>query len=415
MLTRSRFVLLISLAGIGCGKSTPPTPSQIFVYWDTNEEVDVLLPNGTTAKLVPPYDPNGQMCILRDGSGRFTTGYNPTLPNQHNPGSMKPYKNPPVGESLWNKDGSFDKTVSVPGKYALPGSSLGGDIPPDLSSTFCTDGVTITSSCTQSNCPHGCAGTFNNNASFTGCAIDSKGNLFAADIGQSQGQTSSPDQGRVIEWFAPDFTTFCIIAGPTKDGDGPHHVNGTGGLHNPGTFTVDPSDNLYVPETGAGRVIKFDQATLPKSAADCGPDGILSPWAPHTTFVQSGIPGGIAWDPTCNCFAVSNILASPRNEPLVSWFDMTGQSVDAKTPIPTAKLSPFGIAVAPSGDVYFADIGLKCDVGGCDTVDGEGAIYKVTMTGGQPSAPAKIAGGLYFPIGVTVCDTAKQTCPQPAP
>ena len=62
-----------------------------FVYSDFNEEEDFLhVPSGQSGQLIPPWDPNGQMCIVPDHSGRFVVGYNPTLPSQHNPGSLLP-------------------------------------------------------------------------------------------------------------------------------------------------------------------------------------------------------------------------------------------------------------------------------------------------------------------------------------
>ncbi len=98
-------VVVLAVLGAGCGYLAqtghrPPRSRdhRYFVYWDQNEEQDALsMPSGRIAQLIPPWDPNGQMCIVPDGSGRFVVGYNPTLPSQHNPGGLKPYKQPPVG------------------------------------------------------------------------------------------------------------------------------------------------------------------------------------------------------------------------------------------------------------------------------------------------------------------------------
>ncbi len=406
----SRYATLLFVATVfGCGK---PLPS---IYWDTNEEEDTLLSTGKVGQIVPPYDTNGQMCLFPDGTGRFVTGYNPTLPNQNNPGSAKPYMNPPIGEAVWDKHGNFTgQTIAVPGSYAMPGSTIGGDIPPDTTDTFCTN-ATTTGPCTTANCPTGtCSGTFNDNGSFTGCAFDSHGNLFAADIGQGQGSSSSPDQGRIIEWFPPDYTSYCIIIGPTQGGDGSHHVNGTGGLRNPGTMTVDPDDNLYVPESGATRILKFDHASLPQNAQACGSDGLLTPSAPYTVLTPTtGVPAGVAWDPTCKCLAVTNIVAGFLGGPLIAWYDTSGNPMHGRGPVPNGKFNPFGVAVTPTGDVYFADIALVCDSNGCNPGDKAGGIYKVTFTNNSASAPEAIDTGLDFPIGVTVCDPSKQTCPEP--
>src|SRR5947209_10475944 len=70
--------------------SAPASPSargqhaRYNVYWDQNEEEDFLsMPSAHASRLIPPWDPNGQMCVLPDRSGRFIVGYNPTLPSQH--------------------------------------------------------------------------------------------------------------------------------------------------------------------------------------------------------------------------------------------------------------------------------------------------------------------------------------------
>ncbi len=419
--------------------STPtPTPG-VFVYWDQNEEEDAIAPGGHPVQLVAPWDPNGQMCIFPDSSsraGQFVTGYNPTLPSQHNLGGTLPYKNPPVGMAVWDRHGNFTgQTIYVPGPYALPGTDahgdplLGGDIPPDEGSTFCTDGVTTGHCTTDAECLPGshCSGTFNNNGSFTGCAFDSKGDLFAADIGQSQGSTPLP-QGRIIEWFPPDYTSYCIIIGPTALGDGPHHVNGTGGLRNPGTMAVDPEDNLYVPETGASRVLRFDHSVLPNSAAECGADGLLSPSANYSAFITGiGPVAGIALDPSCstdtqNCWAVSNILAGSGlgNFNTIYWFvaaadDTSAMPFAGKGPVPPGDFTAFGLSVAPAGDVYFVSTGLTCTFNpiNCDTVDDGGALYHVTFTNGVPSVPEKIASGLNFPVSATTCDASEHICPEP--
>lgn len=102
------------------------------------------------------------MCVFPDGSGRFVTGYNPTLPSQHNPGSQKPIMNPPVGEAVWGRHGRFSgQTIYVPGPYTNPGSHVGGDIPPDQAA----------------------GNAFNDHGTFTGCSFDRHANLLAVDLG----------------------------------------------------------------------------------------------------------------------------------------------------------------------------------------------------------------------------------------
>src|ERR1700730_17891165 len=127
----------------GCSSATSSHPANrlgglagragYLGYWDHNEEVDFLSqPTRHLGQLFPPWDLNGQMCVLPDGSGRFVGGLDPTVPSQHNPGGLRPYKQPAIGEELNNRDGSYSgRVLYVPGPYKLPGQSIGDDTPPD--------------------------------------------------------------------------------------------------------------------------------------------------------------------------------------------------------------------------------------------------------------------------------------------
>jgi len=372
---------------------TPVPSPQIYVYWDQNEEQDALTPDGQLAQLVTPWDPNGQMAIFPDESGRFVIPYDPTLPSQHNPGSFRPVKYPPIGIAVYDRLGNFTgQTIFVPGPYA------GGDVPPTAS------------------------GIYNDNGTYAGCIFDAHGDLFAGDIGSGQGSQAAPDQGRIVEWFPPDYTSYCIIIGPTTGGDGPHHVDGTGGLKDPELMAFDPQGNLYVPESGASRVLRFDHSVLPTSADQCGPDGLLSPPAPYTVFIKPGAllgPAGITRDPTCstdttNCWAVTNVISGPLTGNAVEWFDDTGAPTTVRGPIPRdPALAPFGIGVTPSGDVYLINIALTCGGSNCDTVDYGGGLFKVTFSNGQPSTPVQLAGSMDFPTSITLCDASQHVCPIP--
>jgi hypothetical protein len=383
--------------------AVPPTTTGYFVYWDQNEEEDYLhVPSGESAHLIPPWDPNGQMCTLNDGSGRFVVGYNPTMPSQHNPGSLKPYKDPPVGEALYDRFGDFTGTnLFVAGPYHLPGGSVGEDIPPDANNPS----------------------EFNNNGTFTGCAVDKHNNVFATDIGTAQGAFPVPDNGRLIEWFAPDYTTACVVDGPTAGGVGPHHVDGTGGLKEPGMMAVDRNGDLLLPEAGAGRVLRIDHKSLPKHAKDCPGDLYPTNKLRTSDFISGGLafPIGVARDSICNCWAVDSVIGDPA----VAFFDDTGHQLSRPT-IPGTPLgdpngySPFGLAFAPDGTLYFVDIHIECannQISNCGPANNGGRIMKVTFTGDTPSPPTAIRTGYNFPTSVTVCVPSKQPhrlCPEPA-
>lgn len=421
MRTRWRaLVVVLTVVGAGCGflahtGHRPPGHSarRYDVYWDQNEEQDALsMPSGRVAQLIPPWDPNGQMCILPDG--RFVVGYNPTLPGQHNPGGLKPYKQPPVGEAMYDRHGRFTgQTLYVPGPYHLPGQTVGGDIPPDVAG----------------------GGAFNDNGTMTGCAFDHEGNLFASDIGTAQGQFPPPDDGRVIEWFAPAYTRACVVDGPTAGGVGPHHVDGTGGLRQPGDLAVDAHDDLLVPEAGAvdanglpaGRVLKLAHASLPDDANDCGADGLYPRGRLSTSvFVQGTLsnlpfPLAIARDPVCHCWAVDTTFGNPA----IEWFDDAGDPVAGHGTVPGEPLSaigqdangynPFGLAFAPDGTLYFTDIHITCTgvLTNCGPASKAGREMRVPMDGAQPGTPVAVATGYDFPTSVTTCDPARHVCPRP--
>ncbi len=372
--------------------------SGYLVYWDQNEEVDFLsMPTGLQGQLLPAWDLNGQVCVLPDG--RFVGGYDPTLPSQHNLGGLKPYKQPADGEELDEPNGSFSgQTLYVPGPYKMPGQSIGSDSPP------------------SSN------GVFNNNQTYTGCAIDSHQNIFGNDIATAQGAFPAPSSGRLVEWFAPNYTTDCIVYGPTAGGYGPHHTDGTGGLAQPGTMALAPNDDLLIPNVGTSSVLRFAHSSFPTSAAQC-PGGVYPRSKVQvSTFYKVSFPAGIAKDPTCGCYAVSSYIGDPS----IVWVTASGQLEPGRGSVPgttvanlgksPGQYNPFGMAFAPDGMLYFVDIHIACSgpLTGCGPADYGGRVMRVTFANGQPSTPAVVASGFDFPTSVTVCVPAHVRCPYPS-
>jgi len=336
------------------------------------------------------------MCILPDG--RFVGGYDPTLPNQHNLGSAKPYKQPADGEELNEPNGAFSgQTLYVPGPYKLAGQTIGGDSPPDAH------------------------GEFNSNQTYTGCAIDKSNNVFGADIATAQGSFPPPDSGRLVEWFAPSYTTYCIVYGPDAGGTGPHHVDGTGGLAQPGTMAVATNDDILVPNVGTNSVLRFAHSSFPTGPSDC-PGGVYSrSKVKMSTFFKAPFAAGIAMDPTCGCYAVSSYIGNPS----IVWVSANGQRVAGRGAVPGTTLdnmgkdpnqyNPFGVAFAPDGTLYFVDIHVTCKalLTGCGPASYGGRVMRVTFANGQPTTPVAVAGGFDFPTSVTVCVPAKTVCPYP--
>jgi hypothetical protein len=367
-----------------------------LVYWDQNEEEDVLsMPSGTQSQLVPAWDPNGQMCVLPDG--RFVVGYDPTLPAQQNLGSAKPYKQPADGEELDEPNGSFSgQTLYVPGPFKLPGQTVGSDSPPTAN------------------------GVFNNNQTYTGCAIDKAGNVLGNDIATAQGDYPPPSSGRLVKWFAPSYTSYCIVYGPTSGGVGPHHTDGTGGLAQPGMMALADNGDVLVPNVGTSSVLRFAQSSLPTSASEC-PGGIYPRSKVRVSSFVTGVsfPAGVAKDPTCDCFAVSSYIGDPA----IRWVTSSGQPEPGRGSVPGTTIAdlgkspdqynPFGMAFAPDGTLYFIDIHVACEglLTGCGPADYGGRVMKVNFTNGQPAIPVAIATGFDFPTSVTVCVPTATVCP----
>ena len=420
--------VVLSVVTAGCSSSLPapvapavehlvaaPAPRTVggvaggsgyLVYWDQNEEVDFLsMPSGQQGQLMPAWDLNGQVCVVPDGTGRFVGGVDPTLPGQHNPGGLKPYKQPAIGEEMNLGDGAFSgQMLYVPGPYKMPGQSVGEDSPADSN------------------------GVFNNDSTYTGCVFDSHRNLLASDIATAQGQYPIPRDGRLVEWFAPDYTTYCIVDGPTSGGVGPHHVGGTGGLGQPGMMTLAANGDVLLPVAGDGAVLRFAASSLPRRASQC-PGGLYPRSELRVSdFYQSSqhggalaFPSGVAEDPTCGCIAVSSYIGDPG----IEWFTQDGRPQPGRAPVPGTMLTdlgkspgqynPFGMAFAPDGTLYFVDIHVVCraPLVGCGPGDYGGRVMRVTFSAGQPSAPSVVAGGFDFPTSVTVCVPAAGRCPYP--
>ncbi len=379
-------------------KGGSPGHASYLVYWDQNEEEDLLsMPSGVQGQLVPPWDPNGQMCVLPDG--RFVVGYNPTQPGQRNLGSAKPYKQPPVGVELDEPDGSFSgQTLYVPGPYKLPGQRIGTDTPPNSK------------------------GVFNDNQTYTGCVLDRHDDVLANDLGTAQGDYPPPSSGRLVEWFAPSYTTYCIVYGPTSGGVGPHHADGTGGLEQPGMMTLATNGDVLVPNVGTSSVLRLAASSLPKSAGQC-PGGVYprSKLSVSNFVANLQFPSGIVKDPSCDCYAVSTYIGDPA----IRWFDGNGQPLAGHGSVPGTTIqqlgsnpdeyNPFGLAFAPDGTLYFIDIHVRCtaQLTGCGPASYGGRLMKVAISNGQPAAPVVVAGGFDFPTSVTVCVPSKSTCPYP--
>ena len=493
---------VVALGGTRLGLAARAAGAATNVYFDQAEETD-FWQTGSAAyggpaarQVVKPWDTNGQMCLFPDGSGRFAIAYNPTFGQTErgvaNGGNILPSKQPAVGEAVYNSDGSYNpdgtrgdtgfattNNLHVPGPYLLApassqwkpaygvtgpgvtgnglnGGSLGegGDIPPDA-----------------------VGGGFNNSGTFTGCAFDARGDFFAVDLGTSQGSYPPSSSGRLIEWFKDSgFRGTCIIYGPDTGGNNwqapdnegftTHHVDGSGGLEQPGLMAADDKGNIYVPVDEAdpstmlpqGKVLEF--SNLPTTESQCPTSSAATDhqWeaanGDQTTYhvvtptvfidgLKTGVPfpGAIAWDPPCGCWAVDNIFfgvlaveffatsGSPLLDPApipANYAEPSSSLPSNLVPnpqIPAGTVNPFGMAFDRRGDLFVVDIGVGVDPlgtiksGGLQAgpMNNAGRLLEFQFNGPVPLPPTVIASGENYPVSVTTCDTGAYThCPAPA-
>ena len=65
--------------------------------------------------------------------------------------------------------------------------------------------------------------------------------------------------------------------------------------------------------------------------------------------------------------------------------------------------TPLGLAVAPDGTIYYADIGIVADPAeGFGPGDGTGSVRAIRFVDGDPQPPETLDDGLAFPDGIGI-------------
>ena len=336
-------IVALQLGGVAHVSAKPATGQVVLIA--QNEELDVYDISTHTLRpqpLVKPSDwVNGTPCFIPgDKAGRFVEADdNPSDGPDHFDGDTNPFF------GVFTKGGSRD--------FTAPYGTLGriGGLP--------------ASDPAHTEDP-------------AGCAFDAAGNLFGIDVGFNH--TPGQGDGKIVEFFAPDYTTHCVI---------------DSGLDQPGMVAFDSAGRLYVPESGAGQIQRY--SNFPAGAGACGttvPTEEL--WS-----VGLGTPIGIVPAPGGG-WAVSSVLV-PAGVFHVSEVNGVGV-VDGvlASPGPTTG-TPFGLAYDAGGNLYYADLGVGPNPDPTDPLDavpGAGALRSVPA--GAPPVPQALATGMSFPDGVAV-------------
>jgi hypothetical protein len=193
-------------------------------------------------------------------------------------------------------------------------------------------------------------------------------------------------------------------------------------------LALKSNGDVLLPEAGIDQVLQVDHTSLPSKASDC-PGGVYPQGSLRTSVFFQGtsamlpFPDGVAYDKTCDCYAISSFFGNPA----IAWFTSSGQPAPGRGSVPGETLAqlgqdpngynPFGLAIAPDGTLYFVDIHITCKnnmlADGCGPADYGGRVMRVGFTNHQPGRPSIVHAGFDFPTSVTVCVPAVQVCPYP--
>jgi hypothetical protein len=185
---------------------------------------------------------------------------------------------------------------------------------------------------------------------------------------------------------------------------------------------MDAAGNLYVAETGMGRMWKYSPP-YPSSAADCANADHLVTTPPTKTLFptpSSPTPVAIVRVPgTDHWYIDSVLLPSVPGVGAGSIDEYDANGVLVRNIAASAMLkNPIGMDVGSDGTLYFAELNLNPDFStGCGRVSME------RFVNGTPQAPQVLGKNLSFPDGVTVVDSSQlrvdflrlPPAPEPAP
>ena len=254
-----------------------------------------------------------------------------------------------------------------------------------------------------------------------GCGFLSDGRLVTTDVGDQQPAAAAT--GQLIVWFRGADGTFA-------GADHPHckvdlDLPTAGGVH------VDEHDRVYVAASRPGLPTNLDLAGiyrytgLPTSLAQCSrrdatgaalvDAGVVSverfitgdPLGALTPSAVVAKPGG--------GFYVSSVLTG-----VIAEHDADGRFVrrvlDPPLPFllpPFPGGTPYGLAVAPDGSLWYADLGVELTLPAPGPGDGTGTVRRIAFADGRPLAPEIVRSGLDFPDGLGLVPLVDAALPAP--
>ena len=223
-----------------------------------------------------------------------------------------------------------------------------------------------------------------------GVAVDSAGNVYIADSGNS----------RIRKVSNGVITT--VAGGGMQLGDSGPATSAQ--VYGPTGVAVDPAGNLYMADTFDNRIRKVSNGVITTVVGN-GTPGFSGDGGPATSAQLTG-PLGVAVDSAGNLYIADSgnyRIRKVSNGVITTVAGSGGPGyplIGDNGPAVRAQLNPFGIAVDSGGNVYIADVGnnrmRKVSNGVITTVAGNG-----TSGSGDDNGPATSAQ-LDGPWGVAV-------------
>jgi Chitobiase/beta-hexosaminidase C-terminal domain/FG-GAP-like repeat/Bacterial Ig-like domain (group 3)/NHL repeat len=242
----------------------------------------------------------------------------------------------------------------------------------------------------------------------SGIALDSAGDLYIADTANN-----------VVRRIAAGTGDITTVAGNGTAGESGDNGPATSAeMQGPAAVTLDSAGNLYISDSGAGRVRKVAAATGTITTYAGGGTGIaygsIGDGGPATS-AQLEYPEGLALDTKGNLYiadsldeVVREVNATTGNISTVAGqYDGIGDGAYSGDggPATTAKLyQPMGVAVDSAGDLYIADYynnvirEVTASTGDIATYAGDNGFCYGEGGDGGPAADAY----LCLPAGVTL-------------
>jgi uncharacterized protein (TIGR03437 family) len=254
----------------------------------------------------------------------------------------------------------------------------------------------------------------------TGLAVDSAGNVYIADYGDSRIRKVDVSTG-IISTVAGNSTTFGL-GGFSGDG-GPAT---SAGLNSPNGVAFDSAGNMYISDFGNSRIRKVDTSGTITTFAGIGNSGASDSGdgGPATSAQLSSI-NDVAVDGSGNVYIADlehiRVVNSSGiiNTAVQGSFGTCAQS---PTPVASANVAANGLAVDSAGNLYIADKTADCvqelEPGGLvSTVAGGGFSSAIPATSAQLISPAAVAvdsSGNFYIGGYTSVRKVSALTTQPS-